>query len=110
MPLITLSSIPAPTDGNWLLVATARYEAQYSTTGNSDWGSSYGVSLYMQQTGATSSGLFPVTNTRLPYQIQYAFTVISGVAITLSLNGYAGAGSVSIEAWNIYLEAELIKR
>lgn len=109
MAIVASLTMGAPIDNNHVLIVTVRYEAQ-GTTG-SDWGSSsWAGQCYMVQNAVFTFGdLNPLSVTRLPFLIHYAFAPIAGYAITFGLNGKT-AGTAFSNYWNIKLQGELIKR
>jgi len=108
--VISYTSIPAPTDSNWVAIVTAVFEAE-ETVGGVDWGTGVNVRLFKTQNSATVNGdSLPVEagGARHPYAITHEFT-LSQHTLDVGLDCVL-SGPHSVDFYAIKLQILLVKR
>ena len=103
-----LKSITFTPQSDGTLIVTVTGEAQGTSGG--DWGASIFVRAFADQ-GTPSYGdqIRVSSTTRLPFALQHQIAVTGGVSCTAGLYGDI-SGAVALTAWDVKVQAEIIKR
>jgi len=108
--VITYSSIPAPSDNNWVAVVTCSFEA-VETVGSVDWGTGVNVRLAKTQNSSTTyADNIPVEagGARHPYSITHEFTLTQHTLDVFMDCVLSGPHSVDFYA--VKLQVVIVKR